>query len=304
VTDDKPRTRALVEVFTTELAGNKPPLVLNAATQQAFKQTAERHRTMVAAFAQPAANSYARMVTAGMLPALAAHLRNSQALEDLGKIAGLAAAGMQPLASRQALEDLGKIAGLAAAGMQPLASRQALEDLGKIAGVAAAGMQPLLATYLRNSQVFEDVGKIASLATAGSAAVALANAMRALSPPRTDWSNLVETINNQANPIDQISVGRWEPHLPIRVRLADPPTVPETPAQQPTTPEPTEPYYDWRSDPRVGLAVLVLGLCITLTVSTYFVLGPDAWHELRDDTSWYLTVVLAVLAGLNGTHRR
>jgi hypothetical protein len=81
--------------------------------------------------------------------------------------------------------------------------------------------------------------------------------------------------------------------------------VPELePTQQPTLPEPTEPDYERRNDLHVGLAVLLLALCITLPVSTYFVLGPDAWHELRDDTSWYLTVVLAVLAVLNGTRHR
>jgi hypothetical protein len=277
VTDDKPRTRTLAEAFTTELARNKPPLVLNSATQQAFKQTAERHRTMVAAFAQPAANSYARTVKVGIQPALAAHLRSSRALQDLGKIASLAA-GMQPA----------------------LASSRALQDLGKAASLAA-GMQPALAS----SRALQDLGKIASLAIADSAAVALASAMHALSPPRTDWSNLIDTLNKQANPIDQVSVGRWDPPLPTRVRGADPPAVPELePTQQPTLPEPTEPDYEWRNDPHVGLAVLLLALCITLPVSTYFVLGPDAWHELRDDTSWYLTVVLAVLAVLNGTRHR
>ena len=130
VTEDKPRAQALAEAFTAELARNKPPLVLTAATQQAFKQMAERHRTMLAAFAQPAANSYARTVM--------------------------------------------------------------------------AAMQPVLGAYLRDSRVFADVRKIAGLAAAGSEAVSLANAMPALSPPRTDWSNLIDAINKQPNRIDHL----------------------------------------------------------------------------------------------------
>jgi len=54
---------------------------------------------------------------------------------------------------------------------------------------------------------------------------------------------------------------------------------------------------------RIGGRDVVLGV-MGLFIATYGVLGPEAWHELRDDTAWLLAIYGVAYAATRGGNRK
>jgi hypothetical protein len=103
----------------------------------------------------------------------------------------------------------------------------------------------------------------------------------------SNWAKLARTLDATAEP--PLVVGKVV--IPTPTVLTDGVRT-ETPPKQ------------WRSNPGLAYLTLIVTLSLTLLVATYGVLGPEAWHELRDDTAWLLAIYGVAYAATRGGNRK
>jgi hypothetical protein len=243
------------------------------------------------------AEAFASTNRAPLLPALA----TGQAARAVASFAaalsshGEAAAGVQAAlaASTRHSQAVALFARAMNTGKQPTAFAHARS--------LVEGMQPLLlGVYARSN------------ATSSTNLAALINAT---APKNTALFETLAALSGTRSPgiLSPLAVGLVEPPVPsspVRTRpvQVDQPQAEATPGPAPAlapAPAPVEPRpADRRSDTQVAvLVVTILYVGVILPIATYWILGPEAWDELRSDLE-YLATVWATALLVGGTNRR